>query len=207
MLFSTWEWIRILGFLAYFYFTIAVIFGLLRKSSFVKSHKNLIYQIHLFASWMGFLAIIGHMLILMIDSYQPYTVKDLLVPFSTEYAPITSGLGTIAFYLFFIVIFTSDLLIKKLKRNIWKGIHFLVLPAWLLSLIHGLFIGTDSSNMFVLMFYSITAGIVLLIMTFRFTIKGANNKTATASGTTTQKTRSQSKQNMTAKTQTGASHS
>lgn len=206
MLFSTWEWIRILGFLAYFYFTIAISFGLLRKSSFVKSHKNLIYQIHLFASWMGFITIIGHMLILMIDSYQTYTIKDLLVPFSTEYAPITSGLGTIAFYLFFTVIFTSDVLIKRLKRNIWKGIHFLVLPAWLISLIHGLFIGTDSGNMLVLMFYGVTAGMVLLIMAFRFMLKDDKPKTA-ANSKTPQKTRSQSTANITPKTQAGASHS
>ena len=52
MLTSTWEWIRLLGFLAYFYFTVSIVFGLLRKSTFVKSHKNLIYQVHQNAGWL-----------------------------------------------------------------------------------------------------------------------------------------------------------
>lgn len=177
MLGGTWEWIRILGFLAYFYFTIAVAFGLLRKSAYVKSQKNFIYHTHIYASWGGFFALIGHMILLMIDKYQTYNVSDLLVPFSTEYESVASGLGTMAFYLFFIVIFTSDLLIKALKRNIWKGIHFLVLPAWFISLCHGLLIGTDSTNPYIFGFYSVTASIVFIIMALRFIIKADNTQT------------------------------
>lgn len=183
---STWEWIRILGFLAYFYFTIAIVFGLLRKSSFITAQKNLLYQIHQSASWFGLLALIGHMIVLTIDQYQPYTLKDLLIPFANEYATIPTAFGIIAFYLFFIVIFTSDVLIKRMKGNIWKGVHMLVLPAWLISLVHGILIGTDSDNPFVLLFYGITAGITILVMLLRYLMKEPAKKQAT----TTRETRS-----------------
>lgn len=178
---STWEWIRIAGFLAYFYFTVAVIFGLLRKSASIKSAKNLIYHTHIYASWGGFFALIAHMLLLMIDTYQPYSISDLLIPFSNDYAPILSGFGIIAFYLFLIVIFTSDILIKKLKRNIWKGIHFLVLPAWGFSLLHGLFIGTDRDNPLILLFYIITASLTGLVVILRFVGKDEKKKETTQS--------------------------
>lgn len=187
---STWEWIRVLGFLAYFYFTVAVIFGLLRKSSYVKSQKNLIYQIHQSASWMGFITLLAHMLVLMIDTYEPYSIVALLVPFASDYQTFSSTLGTIGFYLFLLVMFTSDLLLTKINRKLWKFLHLLVLPAWLLSLAHGLFIGTDSSNPLVLLFYGVTAGIAILIMVLRVATKDNKKKAAAPKGTTTQKTRS-----------------
>lgn len=167
MLTNTWDWIRLLGFLAYFYFTISIIFGLLRKSSYVKSHKNLIYQIHQNAGWLGLLTVIAHMLILLIDNYEPYSLMEILMPFSADYQVLASSLGTIAFYLFLMVLMTSDLWIKTMNRSLWKNIHFLVLPAWLLSLLHGVLIGSDSENGVIIMFYIVTAGLILLILMLR----------------------------------------
>ncbi|MFJ7732860.1 ferric reductase-like transmembrane domain-containing protein [Lysinibacillus sp. NPDC097231] len=176
MLISTWEWIRLLGFLAYFYFTISIIFGLLRKSSFVKSHKNLIYHIHQNAGWLGLITVIAHMLVLIIDSYEPYRLTEILIPFSANYQPLSSALGTIAFYLFIMVIITSDLWIRTMNRSLWKKIHFLVLPAWVLSLAHGVLIGTDSENPLIIMFYVISAGLTLLVLVAR-TVSQLKKKT------------------------------
>ena len=167
LLSNTWEWIRLFGFLAYFYFTISIIFGLLRKSSFVKSHKNLIYQIHQNAGWMGLFTLIAHMLVLIIDSYQPYNLLEILIPFAADYKPVASGLGTIAFYCFLVVLMTSDLWIKTMNRSMWKNMHLLVLPAWLLSLFHGTIIGSDTENLLVLIFYALTAGFTLFILVLR----------------------------------------
>ncbi|MGG2081847.1 ferric reductase-like transmembrane domain-containing protein [Lysinibacillus pakistanensis] len=167
MLTSTWDWIRLLGFLAYFYFTVSIIFGLLRKSLFVKSHKNLIYHIHQNAGWLGLITVIGHMFVLIIDHYEPYRLGEILFPFTANYQPFSSALGTIAFYLFLIVILTSDVWIRTMNRSIWKKIHFLVLPAWALSLAHGVLIGTDSENPVILLFYLISAGLTLSILVAR----------------------------------------
>jgi len=175
MLISTWEWIRLLGFLAYFYFTISIIFGLLRKSSFVKSHKNLIYHIHQNAGWLGLVTVIGHMLVLLIDHYKPYSLVEALVPFSAEYESIPSALGTIAFYLFLMVIMTSDLWMRTMNSSLWKKLHFLVLPAWVSSLAHGVLIGTDSENAFVIMLYVASGAVTLLILMAR-TISKLKNK-------------------------------
>lgn len=164
---NTWEWIRIFGFLAYFYFTIAVIFGLLRKSSYVKSNKNLIYQIHQSAGWMGLFILLAHMMLLIIDHYEPYTILEIILPFTSGYKPLISSLGTVAFYLFFVVMITSDIWLQKMNRNVWKKTHFYVFPAWILSLIHGLFIGTDTGNIFVLLFYGVTANITVFLLILR----------------------------------------
>lgn len=185
MLISTWTGIRILGLLAYFYFTIAVIFGLLRKSSYVKSKKNLIYHIHQSASWIGFIALIGHMILLLIDKYQPYSLTELVIPFASDYKTGLSSLGTIGFYLFLMVMFTSDLLMTKMNRKVWKVLHIMVLPAWLLSLAHGIFIGTDSANPYIQLFYFITAGIAFIIMILRVATKDDKKKATTRRTVTT----------------------
>ncbi|MDM5248784.1 MULTISPECIES: ferric reductase-like transmembrane domain-containing protein [unclassified Lysinibacillus] len=167
MLISTWEWIRLLGFLAYFYFTISIIFGLLRKSSFVKSHKNLIYQIHQNAGWLGLITVIGHLLVLVIDQYKPYSLVEILIPFSAKYESLPSALGTIAFYLFIMVLMTSDLWIRTMNRTLWKKLHFLVLPAWVISLAHGVLIGTDTENMLIIIFYVVSGGLTMLVLVAR----------------------------------------
>ncbi|WP_431027403.1 ferric reductase-like transmembrane domain-containing protein [Lysinibacillus sp. LZ02] len=167
MFLSTWEWIRLLGFLAYFYFTVSLIFGLLRKTPAIQSNKNLYFQLHQNAGWMGFIAVIAHMLLLIIDQYEPYQIAEILIPFLSDYHAVFSGFGTIAFYLFLIVFVTSDLLIRKMDFSIWKKVHMLVLPAWILSLMHGLFIGTDSKNTLVLLFYGATVTIVAITLLIR----------------------------------------
>jgi len=167
MIISTWEWIRLLGLLAYFYFTISIIFGLLRKSSFIKSQKNLIYQIHQYAGWLGLITVIAHMVVLLIDRYEPYSIAGILIPFSANYRSLLSTLGTIAFYLFLIVIMTSDLWIRTMNRSLWKKLHFLVLPAWVLSLVHGVLIGTDTENTLIIMFYVVSGGMTLLVLIAR----------------------------------------
>lgn len=167
MSFNTWEWIRLLGLISYFYFTVSIIFGLLRKMPAIHSHNNLLYQIHQSASWMGLLALVAHMLLLIIDQYEPYSIAELMIPFASDYKPALSSLGTVAFYLFFIVIITSDLWIRKMNFTIWKWLHLAVIPAWSLSLIHGMLIGTDSKNPIVFSFYSITTALVCITFLMR----------------------------------------
>ncbi|SOC22464.1 ferric reductase like protein [Ureibacillus xyleni] len=167
MLLSTWEWIRICGFLAYFYFTVSIIFGLLRKSPAVKSHKNLLFQLHQSAGWFGFAAVIVHMLLLIVDQYEPYRIAELLIPFASDYEPVLSGLGTIAFYLFLMVFLSSDLWLRKMGFSLWKKVHFAVLPAWVISLVHGVLIGTDTVNPFILLFYWSTATFVFIFSLIR----------------------------------------
>ena len=167
MFLSTWEWIRLLGFLSYFYFTVSIIFGLIRKTPSIKANKNLYFQIHHISGWLGLFAVLLHMILLIIDKFEPYRISEILIPFGADYKPNLSALGTIAFYLFLIVFFTSDFLIKKMGFSIWKKVHLLVLPAWIISLIHGIFIGTDSKNILVLLFYGGTVILVAIMLLIR----------------------------------------
>lgn len=176
MFLSTWEWIRLLGFLAYFYFTISILFGLIRKTPTIQGRKNLYFQLHQISGWLGFIAVIAHMLLLIIDQYEPYQLVEILIPFMASYESILSGLGSIAFYLFLIVIVTSDLWLQKLGFSAWKKLHILVLPSWIISLIHGIFIGTDSNNAVIQLFYGLTVAIIVLVGIVRAFSEGGKKK-------------------------------
>jgi len=163
LLTNTWDWIRILGFLSYYFFTMSAVFGIVRKSVWLTKHKNLVFQLHTIAGWLGLLTLIGHMLILLVDQYMTFTIFEILIPFVTDYHTFGTSLGIVAFYFFAITLYTSDVLIMKMKFPVWKKIHFIVFPAWLFSLAHGLLVGTDSSNPFVLSLY-ISSLLVIIVL-------------------------------------------
>lgn len=162
--FNTWVLIRLSGLLAYLFFTLSVSFGMLGQFPSLKAKKALLFQIHLSSAWAGLMTVLVHMLLLLIDSYQPYKLGEILIPFAASYSTILSGIGTIAFLLSLSVIFTSDTMVRVLGRTLWKKIHLLVFPAWLGMVIHGLFLGTDSANVAVYSFYMISITIVMLIL-------------------------------------------
>ncbi len=162
--FNTWVLIRLFGLLSYLFFTLSVSFGMLGQFRSLKAEKALLFQLHLSSAWAGLMAVLVHMLLLLIDSYQSYELVEILIPFTASYSPGLSGIGTIAFLLTLSVIFTSDTMVKLLGRPLWKKIHMLVFPAWLGMVIHGLFLGTDSSNGAVFWFYISSIFIVVVIL-------------------------------------------
>lgn len=56
-----------------------------------------------------------------------------------------------------------------MKRTLWKKVHLLVFPAWLLSLLHAIWIGTDIENTFVLLLYGVSATLIIFLSILRYT--------------------------------------
>lgn len=160
-LISSWNFIRLSGFLAYFLFTFSLVAGLMGRMTIMQKKKPLTLALHQSSGWAGFLTILFHMILLWKDQYVTYSLLELFLPFSARTAPILSALGTISFYLFLIIMATSDFFMKILGRNIWKRIHFLVIPAWVLMVFHGILIGTDSHQPWAAFLYG--GGVILII--------------------------------------------
>ncbi|MED1204581.1 ferric reductase-like transmembrane domain-containing protein [Heyndrickxia acidicola] len=171
-LFDTWHIIRLLGFLGYFFFSMSLAFGILSRMSVFKKKKGFFNLIHMSASWAGLFSVLGHVLVLLIDHYQPYTILEIIVPFAARYQTVASALGTIAFFIFVIVLFTSDVLITKMKKSTWKWIHLWVFPSWILMLFHGVFIGTDSSTRWGAWVYGASAAIIVLLFVVKAMDRG-----------------------------------
>ena len=125
-------------------------------------------ELHKISGWTGMLTVVFHATLLLVDSYVSYQIWGILIPFSAEYAPVFSALGTISSYLFLLTLATSDFFIKTLGRSLWKKIHFLVIPAWILMILHGILIGTDSAKTWAALIYGGGIILVIILLAFRY---------------------------------------
>lgn len=162
-----WTLIRVSGFLGFYFMSLSLSIGLLSSLSLMKRKKAKLVSLHQASGWYGLLAIIFHMLLIWQDQYVPYSLGDILIPFYAKHEPVYSALGTLSFYLFLMVIGSSDFFIKKLGLKFWKNIHFAVIPAWIFMLIHGLAIGTDSSEPWALLIYLFCSSFIIVLLFIR----------------------------------------
>jgi predicted ferric reductase len=123
--------------------------------------------LHEHTSWLGMLFGMFHAFILIFDGYIGYTLNQILVPFaSTGYRPIWVAFGQIALYLFILV--TLSVYARKwIGYRAWRVIHYLSFAVFLLALVHGLFSGTDSTGLPMLVVYWASFVSVLSLLGYR----------------------------------------
>ncbi|MGI0134483.1 MAG: ferric reductase-like transmembrane domain-containing protein [Candidatus Micrarchaeaceae archaeon] len=100
-------------------------------------------------------SVIVHIVVLLFDKFAPFTVLQVLLPFTSTYMPVTIGgwhlgslyvaLGVLAMYASAIVLLTSLFWIDK-KPFLWRLMHYLSYLLVVLIFFHGLFIGTDTRH-------------------------------------------------------------
>jgi methionine sulfoxide reductase heme-binding subunit len=77
------------------------------------------------------------------DGYAPIGVKDVFIPFVSQYRPIWLGLGALAFDLLLALTITS-LLRKHIGYRMWRLLHWAAYATWPLALAHGFGSGSDA---------------------------------------------------------------
>jgi methionine sulfoxide reductase heme-binding subunit len=91
-----------------------------------------------------------HIAALVADNYAHYGWREVLVPFTTaeRATGITTAVawGIIAMYLLVAVELTS-LLRRRLPRRVWRRVHYLSFPLFVLCTVHGFQAGTDRAVM------------------------------------------------------------
>ncbi|MBB3110710.1 DMSO/TMAO reductase YedYZ heme-binding membrane subunit [Paenibacillus phyllosphaerae] len=166
-----WQAMRTMGMISFLAITAGVCLGIIYSMPvWSGAVKKKLYKIHSTLTIGG--AAIGmlHGMISVIDTYTPFTWSEVLIPFTADYHPVLSGLGTLSGYLLLIVILTTDLR-GKLGRKLWMTLHLLAYPAFIMSLVHGFFLGTDSSNPYIQWIYAVALSAVLLTTLVRATIR------------------------------------
>jgi predicted ferric reductase len=122
------------------------------------------FDLHQYVSLLGLGFAVVHVLSLLGDTYIGYDLGALLLPFgSVAYAQFWVGLGQVAFYLL-IPVTLSFYARKRLGRGGWRTIHGLSYALFGLTLLHGLFSGSDSAALWTQVLYWFT-GVSLLALT------------------------------------------
>jgi sulfoxide reductase heme-binding subunit YedZ len=92
---------------------------------------------------MALALVLVHMVLLLVDTYVPFTPVEILVPFVAPWKPLAVGLGTVAFWLML-----PAWLLGRMRRR-WGDrwflrVHALAYAAWPLATAHYVLAGTDA---------------------------------------------------------------
>ena len=173
-LLTVWTTTRAAGITSYLLLYTSTVAGLLVSSKMAsKRAKAAILGVHQWSGWFGFLFGAMHGMVLLFDRYVGYSAFELAVPFASNDHRYLNGIGTLTLYISGLLILSSDLM-KKLGKRVWRAIHFLAFAGYGLALCHGLLLGTDSRQGWMLAIYALTAASVLLLSCVR--IYGARRK-------------------------------
>src|SRR5689334_12430773 len=146
---QTWWYVaRASGFVAWGLATASVIGGLLLASKVTKRRPRpaWLLDLHRFLAG-GTVVFTGfHLAGLIADSYVHFGVADILVPFAASWKPGPVALGVVSLYLLATIEITS-LLMRRLPRRIWKGIHLTSYALFWAATFHMITAGTDASNL------------------------------------------------------------
>jgi len=158
--FPVWDTTRAAGLTSYLLLFISIVTGITQsfKSIHPKKRKTL-NLIHESTGWFGILFGLIHGLVLMFDYDITLSIGEILIPFTAKTDTFSIGLGTLSLYIMLILIITSDYM-KKIGVKLWRTIHFLSFPGYLLGLVHGIWLGPDTQKGLISLLYYIT-GIVV----------------------------------------------
>jgi predicted ferric reductase len=127
------------------------------------------FDLHQYTSLLGLGFAFFHVIILLGNQYVPYNLVQLFVPFvDAPYRPFWIALGQIGLYLSILVTFTFYIR-KQMGNRLWHIIHYLSYPVFATALLHGVFSGTDSGNVWILAMYWAGAASLLALTVHRLT--------------------------------------
>ncbi|MBI0577287.1 ferric reductase-like transmembrane domain-containing protein [Neobacillus cucumis] len=138
-----WYAIRATGVVAYLLLYLAALTGLYSTVQKKRKKKiNGILHFHEVLSDWSLIMTCGHLGILLIDSYFPFKLSEVLIPFASGYETISMAMGTIGFYFFILTLLTSKFR-KKIGYQRWQKLHALNPILYILVTLHGLMSGSD----------------------------------------------------------------
>jgi predicted ferric reductase len=140
-----WYITRASGIAAFIMLWLSTAWGLAVSSKIFDSllHRAYTYDFHQFLSLLSLGFLFLHIAVLTLDHYLPFSIAQILVPFTSSYRPLWVGIGVIALYL--TVLVTVTFYIRSwIGVKAFRWIHTLSLVAYLGATFHGLYSGTDS---------------------------------------------------------------
>jgi sulfoxide reductase heme-binding subunit YedZ len=168
-----------------------VVAYLLVSASVERWPRFAVEDVHRFAGVLAGTFIALHIFFLAVDSQAHLGVSGLLVPFTSSYRPLWTGLGVVAAELLLALAVTNHYR-KRISYSLWRRLHYLNFAVWIAVTIHGLGAGTDSGSTVFLLMYAVTAGTIAVLVLRRFVprpVVSPGTPTAASGGTRSRRTR------------------
>ena len=158
-----WYAARAGGVVAYVLLTSAVVLGLTMTSRrrLERWPRLAIEDVHRFIGQLAGVFIALHIVTIAIDSYLPFSLSSLIVPFTSIYRPLWVGLGIVAAELLLALAVTNRLRNRSISYATWRRWHYLNFGVWGAATLHGVGSGTDRSTPWLLALYVVASALVL----------------------------------------------
>jgi sulfoxide reductase heme-binding subunit YedZ len=165
---TTWILLRAAGIGAYVALWLSVVWGLVGTTGIVKSRisKPSANHFHAFVATTGLVLLGVHLSLLLVDSFMPFALGDVLIPMRSTFRPLAVSAGVLAMY-GMVLLIVSSWTRSKLSTRLWRAIHLLSVPAFVLALLHGVFTGTDTERPWMFALYAVTGVITFFLVVVR----------------------------------------
>ena len=166
-----WYAARAAGIAAYLILTIVVVLGLaLAGRAPGRRWKRwpmfAVEDVHRFGGLLvgSFIAI--HIVAIATDAYLPFSLSQLVVPFTASYRPIWTGLGIAAAELLLALAVTNRYR-RRLPHRLWRRAHYANFAVWGAATLHGMGSGTDRTALWSIVLYAVSVGAVASAVVLR----------------------------------------
>jgi methionine sulfoxide reductase heme-binding subunit len=166
---AIWYAARASGIAAYLILSVVVCLGLSMggKAQSKRWPRFSVEDIHRFGGLLVGSLIATHVATIAVDSFLPFSIVQLLVPFTSTYRPIWTGLGIAAAELLLALAVTNHYR-KRLPYRFWRTAHYLNFAVWTLASLHGLMSGTDRGTWWLAAIYGVCVASVVMLLVWRF---------------------------------------
>jgi sulfoxide reductase heme-binding subunit YedZ len=118
-----------------------------------------IQEVHRYLGLLTGVFIGIHGLAILLDSYVPYSLKQLLVPGTAPSRTMAVAAGVVGTELLAALAITNRFR-TRLSFKFWRRAHYLNFAVWALSLVHGVTAGTDTHAGWAQLLYLVSAASV-----------------------------------------------
>jgi sulfoxide reductase heme-binding subunit YedZ len=166
---ALWYATRASGIAAYVILTTVVCIGISMggKAQSLKWPRFSVEDIHRFGGLLVGALITIHVATIAVDSFLPFSIVNLVVPFTANYRPLWTGLGIAAAELLLALAITNHYR-KRLPYRFWRTAHYANFAVWTLATLHGVMSGTDRSVWWLAAIYALSIATVAVLSVWRF---------------------------------------
>jgi methionine sulfoxide reductase heme-binding subunit len=148
---ALWYLTRGSGIVSLILLTVAVLAGIVTSTRWVRPRwpRFVMEGLHRNVSLLSTVFVFVHIASAVLDGYVSIRWVDAVVPFRAAYKPLWLGLGALSLDVFLALAVTS-LLRARLGYRTWRSVHWLAYGCWGLALVHGLGVGSDRKQAWML---------------------------------------------------------
>lgn len=163
-----WLGSRAMGVVALVFVAVSVGMGLAMALRAAKGPGAMarVRQVHEATALVGLLAIAGHGLLLLGDSYLRPGLAGIAIPFDTRHATFWTGLGVIAGWLAALLGLTFYAR-RRIGTKLWRQMHRWTLVVYVLAVAHTFGSGTDSASLWLLVIVLATLAPIIVMAAVR----------------------------------------